>query len=84
VAARRLLLERASFRAADDPIVLASHAIDRKATESLLAGDREGFLARRKAALEREMQRFTERMAAWDSLDRPSVEFLLQEAGAGT
>lgn len=81
-AAKRLLGHRASLREKDDP-VLASHAVDHRAAESLLCGDDAAFLAHRKAVVAERVRVFTDRMAAWHSSDRPSVDFLLEEAGAG-
>jgi uncharacterized protein DUF262 len=76
----RLLQQRISSHGADDPI-LRSHAIDPRAAELLAAGDLEEFLARRSATLTDEVRRFGERMAAWDHNDRPSLDYLLAEAG---
>lgn len=81
-AAIRLLRYQASLGEGAGPI-LDSHAVDRQAADSLLTGEEDAFLAHRQAVLAEEVGRFTERMAAWDSNDRPSVAFLLQEAGAG-
>jgi hypothetical protein len=74
------LRQRISDHGADDP-VLRSHAIEPRAAELLAAGDLEGFLAKRSETLISEMRRFGERMAAWDHSDRPSVDYLLAEAG---
>ncbi len=68
-------------RAADDPI-LKSHAVDKQAAELLKAGDLDGFISQRSVSLTAEVRRFSERMAAWDHNDRPSIEYLLTEAGA--
>ncbi len=75
-----ILLERISKHGPEDP-VLASHAIDSRAAECLLAGDPEGFLAARAETLTHEIRDFAERMAAWDHNDRPSLDYLLAEAG---
>ena len=64
----------------DDPI-LRSHVIDPLAAELLGANDLDGFLARRSETLTEEVRLFSERMAAWDHNDRPSIEYLLTEAG---
>ncbi|HKI02929.1 MAG TPA: DUF262 domain-containing protein [Thermoanaerobaculia bacterium] len=76
----RLLRDRISAHGMDDP-VLRSHAIDARAAELLAAGDLNGFLAQRSLTLTAEVRRFSERMAAWDHNDRPSVDYLLAEAG---
>lgn len=76
----RLLRHRISVYGMDDP-VLRSHVIDMRAAELLAAGDLEGFLARRSETLTSEVRRFAEWMAAWDHNDRPSVDYLLAEAG---
>lgn len=62
--------------------VLASHAIDAEAAERLEKGDLAGFLAQRSEILTHEVRRFAESVAAWDHTDRPSVEYLLETAGA--
>lgn len=76
----RLLSDRISTRGTEIP-VLRSHAIDSRAAELLAAGNQEEFLARRSETLTDEVRRFGERMAAWDHNDRPSLEYLLAEAG---
>lgn len=76
----RLLRHWISAHGMDDP-VLRSHAIDVRAAELLAAGDLAGFLAQRATALTDEVRRFGERMAAWDHNDRPSLDYLLAEAG---
>ncbi len=78
----RLLVKRIQENGSEDQ-VLASHAISPLAAERLKAGDPEGFLTRRAETLTEEVRRFAERMAAWDHIDRPSVDYLLEEAGAG-
>jgi hypothetical protein len=75
-----LLRHRISTRGVDDP-VLRSHAIDTRSAELLAAGDMPRFLAQRAATLIEEVRLFGERMAAWDHNDRPSVDYLLAEAG---
>jgi hypothetical protein len=77
----RLLRNRASLHDDASDALLASHAVDRYAADRLLEGDAEGFLLRRHEVLIEKMRRFTDRMAAWDASDRPSVEYLLKEAG---
>lgn len=76
----RLLRHRISVHGMNDP-VLRSHMIDTRAAELFASGDLEGFLARRSETLTNEVRRFAERMAAWDHNDRPSVGYLLAEAG---
>jgi Protein of unknown function DUF262 len=78
--AHRLLRERIFNHGTADP-VLKSHAIDERAAELLAAGDLAGFLARRSLTLTDEVRRFGERLAAWDHNDRPSLNYLLAEAG---
>ncbi len=77
---RPLLLDRISRHGAEDPI-LTGHAISSQAALRLEAGDLEGFLIRRAETLSEEVQRFGERMAAWKHNDRPSVAYILEEAG---
>jgi hypothetical protein len=77
---RRLLEERIRAHGGEDA-VLASHLVDAQAAQCLSAGDPEGFLARRAENLTEEMRRFSERRAAWDHNDRPSLDYLLAEAG---
>ncbi|MGH7341011.1 MAG: DUF262 domain-containing protein [Candidatus Rokuibacteriota bacterium] len=78
---RKLLLHRIAAQGLGDP-VLAGHAIDPEAAGRLLTDDAAGFLAARGARLTAEVRLFGERMAAWDQSDRPSIEYLLAEAGA--
>jgi hypothetical protein len=78
--AHQLLRQRIVDHGADD-LVLRSHAVDEIAAELLAAGDSAGFLTQRSLILTAEVQRFAERMAAWDQNDRPSIEYLLAEAG---
>lgn len=79
---RPLLLNRISKRGIEDP-VLTSHAIDPEAAKLLAADDLDGFLARRAETLTQEVRRFGERMASWGHSDRPSIEGMLAESGAG-
>ena len=79
-AVHQLLRRRIADYGVDDPI-LRSHAIDARAAERLAAGDLEGFLGQRAITLTAEVRRFAEKMAAWDQNDRPSVDYLLAEAG---
>lgn len=76
----QLLRERIFEHGTEDP-VLASHAISQRAAERLTAGDLEGFLASRAETLTEEARRFCERRAAWNYSDRPSIDYLLEEAG---
>jgi hypothetical protein len=62
--------------------ILGTHAIDQRATELLGGAHYDGFLSRRSEILTEEIRRFSERMAAWDHNDRPSIEYLLTEARA--
>jgi Protein of unknown function DUF262 len=75
-----LLRQRISSFGTADPI-LQSHAIDPQSAELLADGDLERFLERRSGRLIEEVQRFAERRAAWDHNDRPSLEYVLAEAG---
>ena len=76
----KLLSERISADL-EDP-VLASHAIDAEAAKRLKEDDPEGFLVRRSEILTLEVRRFAESVAEWDHTDRPSVDYLLETAGA--
>jgi hypothetical protein len=79
----RLLKERTFFLLFEDYYdpILRTHAIDPQAAKLLDSGDLEGFLTQRSLTLTGEIGRFSERMAAWDHNDRPSVEYILAEAG---
>jgi hypothetical protein len=81
VAAVHQLLRRRIMDYGVDDLILRSHAIDAEAAEALADGDLEGFLAQRSKVLTEEVHRFAEKMAAWDQNDRPSVDYLLAEAG---
>ena len=74
----RQLRYRISVSEPADPVLL-SHAIDAAAVAALADGDEPRFLERRAACLTQETHHFTERMAAWQHSDRPSVEHLLAE-----
>jgi hypothetical protein len=64
-----------------DPIsVAASHAVSENALSQLAQGDFAGFLTTRSETLTNEVRRFTDRMAAWDHNDRPSIEYVLRTA----
>lgn len=75
-----LLRRRIETNGPEDSAV-ASHAVDRRGAERLMAGDDDGFLRRRAETLTEETRRFADRLAAWRHSDRPSVEYLLVEAG---
>lgn len=66
----------------DSPEIAASHAVSTEALERLETARPEEFLAARAETLTREVRRFADRMAAWEQNDRPSIEFILAEAGA--
>ena len=78
---RKALMKRISEQGSSDP-VLSSHAIDARAAERLKRGELEAFLARRGKIFTHEVRRFAEGVAAWEHSDRPSVEYLLETAGA--
>ena len=75
------LLRERIFEHGTEDAVLASHAISQRAAERLAAGDLEGFLAKRAETLTEEIRHFCERRAAWNYSDRPSIDYLLDEAG---
>lgn len=56
---------------------LASHAISPDAFASLASGEIPAFLSARKDAIEHALVDLSERLAAWDRSDRPSVRHLL-------
>jgi Protein of unknown function DUF262 len=74
----RLLRKRIADHGNGDPI-LAGHVIDARAAELIADDERDAFLAHRAQLLTREVQRFAERVAAWEYNDRPSVDYLLTE-----
>jgi len=76
----QLIAPRASSNAPDDS-VLASHVLDAQAVSLIIQGDAEEALRRRGQRLVEEVKLFSERMAAWDYSDRPSVDHILEEAG---
>ncbi len=78
----RLLRDRA--RQSDSTEILAGHAIDLGAVEALEAGDPAAFLERRNLSLTTEVRRFADHMAEWAHSDRPSIDYLLREAGVET
>lgn len=58
---------RQAVAASVAPELLASHGIDEKAADLLRAGDEDGFLARRSAALDREV------LAFWMEMTEPAA-----------
>lgn len=64
--------------------ILASHAIDPLGVEALEAGDPAAFLDRRLLDLTNAVRSFADRMAEWSHSDRPSIDYVLQEAGVET
>ncbi|MFW6012364.1 MAG: DUF262 domain-containing protein [bacterium] len=60
----------------------STHAISPEALDRLSREDLPGFLAVRAETLTAVVRRFGDRMAAWEHSDRPSVDYLLQRAGA--
>jgi hypothetical protein len=79
-AAHRELLERARNQGGAAP-ALWSHAVSPAAVEALLAGDHESFLAERKTSIEAAVHGLGTRLAAWSRSDRPSISYILREAG---
>jgi hypothetical protein len=63
------------------PAVLESHALIPDAVQALLAQDTEGFMVFRSSTIENAVNRLSERLAAWSQTDRPSIPYLLQQAG---
>ena len=57
--------------------VLASHLVGAEAREALVAGDTERFLKARWDEIDRVARAFTNRLAAWDRNDRPSIRSIL-------
>lgn len=80
VPVRRYLSHVIDLHGKENPI-LASHAIDLRSAESLKAGDLEGFLSRRGETITTAVRDYGERMAAWEHSDRPSLDYILEEAG---
>lgn len=76
--ARKELLALREERLTD---VLASHAICGDAHAALLSGRPEEFLQHRKAEIERAVRDLARRLAAWDRNDRPSLQYILADAG---
>lgn len=76
------LLKRQRAPLLDGSAIAGSHAISEEALTQLNRGDLPGFLAVRAETLTTVVRRFGDRMAAWEHSDRPSVDYLLQRAGA--
>lgn len=79
--ARRELKELATHNG-DNSAVFLSHAISPAAVESLLADDARAFLAERKGNVKQAVHRLAEHLAGWSRNDRPSIEYLLEQAEA--
>jgi hypothetical protein len=60
--------------------VLDSHAISPAAAAALEAGDTASFVALRAGDVELAVAALSDRLAAWDQTDRPSIEYLLEKA----
>jgi hypothetical protein len=61
--------------------VLRSHAIEPPAAAALLDRDLVEFVRLREATLLAAIERMSARLAEWDRNDRPSIEYLLAQAG---
>jgi Protein of unknown function DUF262 len=68
-------------REGPDLQVLRSHCIDQNAAEFLLNGQVDEFLAHRGNLLATTVDTLGSRLAAWEMNDRPSINFILQQAG---
>jgi hypothetical protein len=78
--ARKELLEIVINHGADSEII-RSHAITRNALKHLVDGDDVAFLEERKRTLEEAVERFVDGLAAWGGNDRPSIGYILEQAG---
>jgi hypothetical protein len=65
-----------------DPMVLLSHGLVPAAMAELEKPDAEGFIKERRATIEEAVHQLGERLAAWNGTDRPSIPYLLEQAGA--
>lgn len=79
---RRAVLERIATYGVSDT-VLRSHAISADAASALLSGDDAGFLKFRRNEIQRILISLGERLAGWErgDNDRPSIDYLLKQAG---
>ncbi len=75
-----LVLDRIRTHGPGDP-VLASHVIDEQAALLLAEGDLRGFLSARAGLLTEEVKQLGMRLAGWRRNDRPSIDYILREAG---
>ena len=64
--------------------VFASHAISPEAAEALSSGKPDVFLNERKSWIESAVRNLAERLAAWERGDRPSVQYILENADEDT
>lgn len=62
--------------------ILKSHCIDKKAVEKLLDEKFDDFLLCRSSMLEKTIDSFGSRLAAWGMSDRPSIHYILKKTGA--
>jgi hypothetical protein len=65
----------------EGPATLESHALSFNAVQALLDQNAEGFIFLRGVAIQNAINRLSERLAAWSRTDRPSIPYLLQQAG---
>jgi hypothetical protein len=82
---RRLLIERINSAGPED-VALASHAVSPAAARALSSGESAGFFEMRKQAMIEALERLGERLAGWSrhDHDRPSIAYLLRQAGDST
>lgn len=74
-------LVRARVAKGVDDAALRSHLITPDVAEALAEGREAEALARRRVLLEEEIRKLGRRLAGWGRGDRPSIDFLMQEAG---
>lgn len=72
---------QAWIRGQKDGDVLLSHGIPEEARAALSAGDESRFLAERARHLAEHFERFLRTRAAWNSSDRPSLDYVRSYAG---
>lgn len=78
----RLLADQVLFPASED--VLASHGLGAEAVAAYVAGDMEGFVARRAAVFDPWMHRFFRERSAPNDSDRPAIAAIVARVKNGT
>ena len=79
--ARKEIADHVEEHGAGSP-VLRSHALSPAAVAALVERDTKDFIAERGSLIEQAVNLLGDRLAGWSRTDRPSIAYLLEQAGA--